>query len=856
MRCLSQIIFLLLIVTTAWSQSSPHGSDLQLECSVCHSTDNWDLSSSTTFDHNSTGFQLTGEHKNTECKMCHSTLVFSQAQNNCNSCHTDMHASTVGQDCDRCHNTSSWIVMDMRQRHLATRFPLEGVHTSVDCFDCHQSLASLRFDNLGTNCNNCHQSDYLATTNPNHLNANFSTECTECHNTNTADWKTYQFDHSFFPLTQGHNISECTACHANNQYTNTSNDCYTCHNSDYLATTNPSHVQGGFYTECLNCHTTTPNWQPAEFKEHDQLHFPIYTGKHNNTWDNCTECHTNASNFAENSCIACHEHNKTETDKVHSGVGGYNYASASCLVCHPNGSADEVFNHNLTNFPLVGEHQQVECLSCHTNGYQGTSTDCNSCHASDYLQTSNPPHVSLGISTACEECHTPSPDWKPATFAIHDQYYPLIGAHRQIASDCKLCHANGYTNTPTDCYSCHSTDYMATTNPSHSELSFSHDCETCHSVNAWSPSNFNHDSYYPLVGAHASIKDNCLACHANGYTNTPTDCYSCHSTDYLATTNPSHSELSFSQDCETCHSVNAWSPSNFNHDSYYPLVGAHASIKDNCLACHANGYTNTPTDCYSCHSTDYMATTNPSHSELSFSQDCETCHSVNAWSPSNFNHDSYYPLVGAHASIKDNCLACHANGYTNTPTDCYSCHSTDYMATTNPSHSELSFSQDCETCHSVNAWSPSNFNHDSYWVLTGAHKTIEKECLRCHSSGYTNTSNACYSCHASDYNSADNHLSDGFPKTCEDCHGTTSWGSTTFNHDSQYFPIYSGKHRGEWNKCTECHTQTGNFSTFSCIDCHEHNKSSMDSKHRGESGYVYNSNNCYACHPRGRAEDD
>jgi hypothetical protein len=41
---------------------------------------------------------------------------------------------------------------------------------------------------------------------------------------------------------------------------------------------------------------------------------------------------------------------------------------------------------------------------------------------------------------------------------------------------------------------------------------------------------------------------------------------------------------------------------------------------------------------------------------------------------------------------------------------------------------------------------------------------------------------------------------------------------------------------------------------FSCITCHEHDKTSTDSEHRGVSNYVYNSANCYACHPTGRSD--
>jgi hypothetical protein len=36
---------------------------------------------------------------------------------------------------------------------------------------------------------------------------------------------------------------------------------------------------------------------------------------------------------------------------------------------------------------------------------------------------------------------------------------------------------------------------------------------------------------------------------------------------------------------------------------------------------------------------------------------------------------------------------------------------------------------------------------------------------------------------------------------------------------------------------------------FTCLTCHS--KSQADSNHRGRAGYVYDSNACYSCHPRG-----
>ncbi|MBK8501806.1 MAG: hypothetical protein IPL46_06110 [Saprospiraceae bacterium] len=69
-----------------------------------------------------------------------------------------------------------------------------------------------------------------------------------------------------------------------------------------------------------------------------------------------------------------------------------------------------------------------------------------------------------------------------------------------------------------------------------------------------------------------------------------------------------------------------------------------------------------------------------------------------------------------------------------------------------------------------------------------------------------------------------------------------------------YFPIHSGSHNGAWNECVECHTAEGNFTVFSCTECHEHNQSKTDDEHKGISGYTFNSDACLTCHPIGSAE--
>jgi hypothetical protein len=50
----------------------------------------------------------------------------------------------------------------------------------------------------------------------------------------------------------------------------------------------------------------------------------------------------------------------------------------------------------------------------------------------------------------------------------------------------------------------------------------------------------------------------------------------------------------------------------------------------------------------------------------------------------------------------------------------------------------------------------------------------------------------------------------------------------------------------------DCHINSGNYSSFSCINCHEHsNRGEVDDDHSEVSGYSYESNACYSCHPTG-----
>ncbi len=456
------------------------------------------------------------------------------------------------------------------------------------------------------------------------------------------------------------------------------------------------------------------------------------------------------------------------------------------------------------------------------------------------------PHGELNMP--CSSCHT-TESWRelanPMTFTHDDTQYPLEGSHEQL--DCMQCHKSTvFTKVGELCSDCHTDIHKGDLGP---------DCESCHTTQTWDNRfvmlDRHQNTQFPLVGPHAAT--DCEACHINQqrheYTITPVECVGCHMEDYRAAT-LDHAQAGFSLDCENCHLPTRpdWEDAFFEHPASFSLIGGHGGL--NCEDCHSQQYAGTPTDCVACHETDYNGTTNPNHAANNFPTDCETCHNIMGWTPALFDHNlTQFPLTGAHTPL--DCLACHEDGYTNTPTDCIACHQTDYDGVDDPNHVTNNFSTDCTVCHTTVAWEPATFDHNqTQFPLTGSH--VPLDCIACHDQGYTNTPTDCIACHETDYNNAEpDHPGAGFPTDCTLCHSTVNWDQTTWDHDGMYFPIFSGEHQGEWQSCNECHVG-GNFNIFECITCHEHNQQEMDDEHDDVSGYVYESQACYTCHPDGR----
>ena len=328
----------------------------------------------------------------------------------------------------------------------------------------------------------------------------------------------------------------------------------------------------------------------------------------------------------------------------------------------------------------------------------------------------------------------------------------------------------------------------------------------------------------------------------------------------LATSSVASPHGALQLECTLCHGAKGWSPAQiskkFDHAKYgFRLEGAHRAAS--CLSCHKSlDFTKAEAQCASCH-------LDPHRGE--FGTTCDRCHNARSFidraTMTRMHQELRLPLIGMHLAA--DCQQCHVPTspgklqYVGLPAECQACHIAEYNAAKNPVHSTSGFSVECERCHRPMSWQGAVFDHaGTNFPLTGAHRSVP--CASCHVGGvYAGTPTDCVACHQKDYDNTTNpnHGQLGFPTTCATCHNTTDWHDASFaQHDSEFFPIYSGAHKGRWTLCADCHTQPSNFTVFNCLGCHPHSdKAVTDGHHSGVSTYQYLSSECYRCHPQGRA---
>ena len=277
-------------------QIDPHMGQLGTACEECHTVEAWKPAQ---FDHNTTGFKLTGSHINVDCKSCHINGIYKNIPRDCFSCHAakDVHKGQFGRNCGACHQTTKW--SGVKFDHNATGFPLIGSHVKLDCRSCHTNDI---FKGTPKDCFSCHAKD-------DHHNGQLGQDCSICHI--PTGWENITFDHnsSAFPLTGAHTSLACTQCHMSGRF-KIPTDCVSCHSE-------PVFHAGAFGTNCAQCHTTS-DWLHAPFPgTHPSALGQNFLDHHGAT---CKICHT--TTVHRFTCLACHETNPLSPDDETSALPG------------------------------------------------------------------------------------------------------------------------------------------------------------------------------------------------------------------------------------------------------------------------------------------------------------------------------------------------------------------------------------------------------------------------------------------------------------------------------------------------------------------------------------------------------
>ncbi|MCB9556922.1 MAG: hypothetical protein H6707_12520 [Deltaproteobacteria bacterium] len=145
-----------------------------IECETCHVPRGW----TPAVDHRK--FPLTGQHLRLDCESCHDDPPVPSA---CVDCHEADRAKAKDPDhrqtgypttCENCHLPKGWTFT--RFNH-SPAFPLSGAHAPLSCRDCHHQRP------LPKTCLGCHEADRARAVDPDHLAADFSTDCAKCHGT-------------------------------------------------------------------------------------------------------------------------------------------------------------------------------------------------------------------------------------------------------------------------------------------------------------------------------------------------------------------------------------------------------------------------------------------------------------------------------------------------------------------------------------------------------------------------------------------------------------------------------------------------------------------------------------------------
>ncbi len=414
------------------------------------------------FNHKETDYELIGKHLQIECTGCHKVdKKYREAPSNCIDCHKedDAHDNTLGEKCADCHNPKAW--SSEQFDHDKTDFKLKYKHKDVACDLCH---IENKFKDTPKKCVSCHAIKDV------HKNR-FGNQCQQCHT--EKKWDESKFKHNEdtrYKLKGTHKTVTCHSCHEKKiqakKFWKSPNkkvrSCVDCHHLDDVH-------QGKNGEKCEDCHNVK-SWLESSFDHDEKTDFPL-RGAHKEA--SCQSCHQSdvEGEKTDTACYSCHKHND-----VHKGQEG-----KKCDECHNDSSwwlEDVRYDHELSNFPLIGQHAVIGCEACHlSSAFQDAKAVCSECHEKDDVHEQ-------ALGKECQRCHN-SNDWLIWQFDHDETDFKIQGAHQKL--HCHRCHNEPLVEGEkknSACIDCHRRDDIHDGN-------FGSDCGDCHTQEDFKEININ-----------------------------------------------------------------------------------------------------------------------------------------------------------------------------------------------------------------------------------------------------------------------------------------------------------------------------------------------------------------------------
>ena len=820
----------------------------------------------TTFDHLTTGFELTGQHRDLPCESCHVNAIF----------------KGTPKDCAACHGVGTAV--------RATAKPVTHILSTNKCEACHTPVAwnpAVNFDHAEVigGCFTCHNGVQAQGQGPNHIETN--ADCGKCHT--TISWAGAVFNHpqvvdgcstchspgggatslppTHIPTDDAMGPS-CAGCHAPTQYTTfsganmnhlvvTSIRCDACHEAgmSFIGTTIvtrpplPHPIVGS--GDCSACHFDTVSFKSGN----------LMPANHIPTTQPCTLCHSNPADYSiyvmdhagiANGCAACHAAGKSFANMAPPVLkvppsDHIAFAGAACEACH---AATDFTSFMFTNAsgaaPPAMIHSAVaglRCDTCHGSGlsFAGApptvtipanhvpigAADCGTCHSPNTFAsfvftnasgTAPPAMVHSAVtSLACSTCHEKGLSWAGLPSTVLRPINEASGAVHPTMGECSDCHQSfttfkGASNYPAN--------HIPLLNGQ------STNCTTCHT-------DPNSLSLYTMD--HSQVTAVCETCHASGksFTNMAPP----------ALKVPPANHVPFgAAACATCHSAANFASFQFaNVSGAAPPSMVHSGVAGvACATCHGVGKTWVGAP----------ATVLPPNDHIPFgAASCESCHAAGNFT--TFTIANAVPPMN-HAVVSSiACSTCHGAGKTwrGAP-------ATKIL----PGNHVPVGGADCSACHSPNNFASFIFTNASGTAPPSMVHTAVSSivCSACHEKGLTWAGVPTTVLRPVLEASGATHPTTG---ECSDCHKSTTTFKGATNYPADHIPLTNGSSAN----CSACHANPNNFGLYTmdhslvttvCETCHASGRSfaniaSPALKQPPANHVPFGSAGCSTCHSAG-----